>query len=84
MNSELHFSKTLPIPGTDQTLYVTATLLPEGVKVTAGSGQLWDIPWDKVEDVEHLAGLLWDLQVWRFREVIMMLAQAARARALVQ
>jgi len=84
MNTKLRFSKTLPFPGSEVDVDFIVDVSQEGVKVTAGSGLLWDIPWDKVEDVEYLAEAMWDLQVWRFREVIKLLAQANQVKNLFQ
>jgi hypothetical protein len=85
MTKQLRFFNTIPFPdnaSVDVDFVVDAS--SEGVSVTAGMGLLWDIPWDKVDDVEYLAEIMWALQVWRFKEVVRLLAMANQVKHMFQ
>lgn len=86
MDTKIRFIKTAPHPkGGDQpATQFNVTLTPEGCDVAVGDAMRPSVPWEHVEDVEWLADTFWMLQVWQFKEVILLLAQAVPARGLLQ
>jgi hypothetical protein len=83
MNTQLCLNKTAIFPGSDESIGFTASLSPDGVKIeVAGPFVPRTVQWHELEDVEFLASLFWDAQVWEFREIIKLLAEAKNMRHL--
>lgn len=83
-NTQVIFTSTELIPGSDLSLEFTATLMVEGVEVKIDGGDATVVDWLQLEDVESLANLFWSNQVWEFREIVKLLGQANQARHLIQ
>jgi hypothetical protein len=83
MTAQLKFeSKAISPDGTDHSF--EASLTSDGVEVIVASRAVpWFIEWSNVDDVEFLADEFWNTTVWEFREIIKILAEAFKARALV-
>lgn len=77
---QLSFSRNVTSPDESSLRQVAVSLLPEGVEVIVGRLNWAPIPWDKLDDVEHLSKVFWDLQVWEFRNVVELLAKALTYR----
>lgn len=81
MNTQLALTKTAIFPGSDENIQFSATLSPDGVKIEVdGPFVPRTVQWPELEDVEFLASLFWDAQVWEFREIIKLLAEAKNMR----
>jgi hypothetical protein len=75
-------SKAISPDGTDHSF--EASLTSDGVEVIMASrANPWFIEWSNVSEVEFLADEFWNVTVWEFREIIKVLAEAHKARALV-
>lgn len=84
--TQLRLSKHVIPPGKekDAQVQIIAVGSPEGVMIVTNDTMRATVPWDKLEDMEHLADAYANLQVWQFRVAVELLGQISRLAAVFQ